>query len=330
MRSLIQMTDSAENEQLFEISAVSRLTGISTPNIRVWERRHQVVEPKRSESRRRLYTAEDIRRLTLLKGLVDRGHAIGTIATLRIEQLEERLGVQEDADLVQGAKELTGPCRLLVIGEALKEQFKETNFVPGAQVEASFGTLEEAKAWSGIVDVVLIECATLFEESIAVVQELVKSTQAHRAVVVYRYTQQATLRLIDQGISGVTPLRAPVKASELRVVLQADVSLATRKPSPKRLPLPPREEQAVPPRHYTDKQLAKASHISTAIDCECPQHLGNLLTNLVAFEKYSAECESRNEEDEALHRFLYETTARARAMMEHALQEVVETEGLTI
>ncbi|MGY8686441.1 MAG: MerR family transcriptional regulator, partial [Verrucomicrobiales bacterium] len=71
------MISQSDQEQFFEISAVSRLTGVSTPNIRVWEKRHNVVEPKRSKTKRRLYTPDDIQRLTLLKALVDRGHAIG-------------------------------------------------------------------------------------------------------------------------------------------------------------------------------------------------------------------------------------------------------------
>ena len=110
-------------------------------------------------------------------------------------------------------------------------------------------------------------------------------------------------------------------------MLRADVGVANLSvvPDPKAS-----VDEKIPPRRFTDGQLAKASRVSSTIDCECPQHLGDLLTSLTAFERYSSECESRSPEDEALHRFLHQTTAQARAMMEHALEEVIEAEGITL
>jgi DNA-binding transcriptional MerR regulator len=321
----------SEEEQFFEISAVSRLTGVTTPNIRMWEKRHGVVEPKRSESKRRLYTPDDIQRLTLLKALVDRGHSIGTIATLSMPQLEQRLAAQERADGPKSVNDEEGSCcRLLVIGETLCEQFSgSSNFIEGTQVVASFGTLEEAgESPASNVDVVVIECSTLFEDTIPVIQELVRRSHAVRAVIVYRFTQQATVNAIEEGMNRITALRGPVNAEELQVVLRADVSMASRKYSTSSSV--EMRDQEVPTRLFTDKELAKASQVSSTIDCECPQHLGNLITSLTAFEKYSNECESRSPDDEALHRFLHQTTAQARALMEHALQEVIDAEGIDL
>ncbi|MCH1503523.1 MAG: MerR family transcriptional regulator [Verrucomicrobiales bacterium] len=327
MRVLLPMTNGTDEEQFFEISAVSRLTGMSTPNIRIWEKRHQVVEPKRSDSKRRQYTAEDVQRLTLLKALVDRGHAIGTIASLTTQQLEQRLAAQEGAD--QPTPEAVDHCRLLVIGETLREQFRKEEFVSGMQLMASFGALEEVEGWAATsVDVVLIECATLFEDTIPIIQGLIERTQAVRAVIVYQFAQQATVAMIEKGIRRITPLRAPVNAQELQVVLRADVAMASRTSSAAK-PIAVSNER-IPPRRFTDQQLAKASQASTTIECECPHHLGILLANLTAFEQYSSECESRSLADEALHRFLHQTTAQARSMMEHALQEVIDAEGITL
>ena len=58
-------------------------------------------------------------------------------------------------------------------------------------------------------------------------------------------------------------------------------------------------------------------------------HLAQLITSLVRFEMYSAECENRNAEDAALHSYLHNTTSRARSMMERALARVVELENLS-
>ena len=55
-----------------------------------------------------------------------------------------------------------------------------------------------------------------------------------------------------------------------------------------------------------------------------------LISRLAHFELYSAECESRNREDAALHSYLHNTTARARGMMEQALMRLIELENLSV
>jgi hypothetical protein len=67
----------------------------------------------------------------------------------------------------------------------------------------------------------------------------------------------------------------------------------------------------------------------SAVECECPQHLAQLVTDLSAFEIYSAKCANRDDDDAALHRYLHQTTAQARALIEAALLQVAEAEGLS-
>jgi methanogenic corrinoid protein MtbC1 len=61
---------------------VSKMTGLSTHAIRVWERRYAAVTPKRTEAGGRLYTDSDVERLRLLHELVAGGHSIGGIARM--------------------------------------------------------------------------------------------------------------------------------------------------------------------------------------------------------------------------------------------------------
>lgn len=72
--------------QHFPIRAVARLTGLSVDTLRAWERRYEAVVPLRNE-RGRVYTRAHVDRLTRLATLVDRGHAIGGIATLSDDEL---------------------------------------------------------------------------------------------------------------------------------------------------------------------------------------------------------------------------------------------------
>jgi putative ABC transport system permease protein len=55
----------------------------------MWERRYQVVGPQVSERGHRRYAAEDVSRLALIKGLVDLGHPIGSLARLPLATLRE-------------------------------------------------------------------------------------------------------------------------------------------------------------------------------------------------------------------------------------------------
>ena len=49
------------------IQVVARRTGTSSDVIRAWERRYNAVVSERTQTNRRLYTDDDIEKLTLLK-----------------------------------------------------------------------------------------------------------------------------------------------------------------------------------------------------------------------------------------------------------------------
>src|SRR6187431_896410 len=79
-------------EARYRIGAAARLAGVSTHALRVWERRYGVPTPGRSEGGARLYSDAEVDRLRLFKRAVDRGHAIGQIATLGQTELERLAG----------------------------------------------------------------------------------------------------------------------------------------------------------------------------------------------------------------------------------------------
>lgn len=78
----------------YRIGVVSKLTGIHTDTLRAWERRYAAVTPKRGDGPNRTYDRADIARLILLRRAVDRGHAIGTIASFSDQRLRTLLGEQ--------------------------------------------------------------------------------------------------------------------------------------------------------------------------------------------------------------------------------------------
>lgn len=82
------MTNTTTNPR-HPIQVVAKRTGLSADVIRVWERRYQAVTPARSDTRRRLYTDEDVSRLTLLRRATEGGRRIGDVAGLSTEDLAE-------------------------------------------------------------------------------------------------------------------------------------------------------------------------------------------------------------------------------------------------
>lgn len=70
------------------IQMASHLSGLSTHVIRMWEKRYGAMSPTRTDSNRRLYCEEAIKRLKLLRQLTENGHRIGNVATLPTEELE--------------------------------------------------------------------------------------------------------------------------------------------------------------------------------------------------------------------------------------------------
>jgi DNA-binding transcriptional MerR regulator/methylmalonyl-CoA mutase cobalamin-binding subunit len=58
------------------------MAGISPGLLRAWERRYQLVEPRRTDSGYRVYSAEDVELLSAAARLVDAGHSISEVARL--------------------------------------------------------------------------------------------------------------------------------------------------------------------------------------------------------------------------------------------------------
>ena len=92
---------------------------------------------------------------------------------------------------------------------------------------------------------------------------------------------------------------------------------------------PARRTEAAP-RRFDDTQLSALRELTGALHCECPSHLATLVTSLVAFERYSLECEDRDDEDAALHRSLASGSARIRAELERLLERVCRHEKLAV
>jgi DNA-binding transcriptional MerR regulator/methylmalonyl-CoA mutase cobalamin-binding subunit len=80
------------------IKVVARRTGLSAHVIRIWEKRYGAVQPERTGTNRRLYSDEQIERLSLLREVTQSGHSIGHVAKLPTEKLRELSKESHGAD----------------------------------------------------------------------------------------------------------------------------------------------------------------------------------------------------------------------------------------
>ncbi|MGE8066534.1 MerR family transcriptional regulator [Pseudomonas sp. NPDC089569] len=73
---------SLEQEELFPIREVARLTGVNPVTLRAWERRYGLIVPTRTESGHRLYSMTDIERVRSILDWIERGVAVSKIGRI--------------------------------------------------------------------------------------------------------------------------------------------------------------------------------------------------------------------------------------------------------
>jgi hypothetical protein len=184
-------------------------------------------------------------------------------------------------------------------------------------------SVDELRQRAPQAQVVLANIDYLGEDQVGTMNELVDRTGAELGIALYAYAKR---ELLDRLASTrVRPLRSPLNVPMLRCQMLGIIARNLLSGNLRGTTSP----EITPPR-YSVAQLGKLQQISTSIDCECPNHISTLLQSLLDFEAYSRNCENRNDADAAVHRLLYEHTAKARALMERALDRLIEHENIQV
>jgi len=82
-------------ERTYEIHEVAELTGLATARLRVWERRYEVVRPRRQPNGYRAYTADQVALLRAFARLIASGERIGDLAARPREEVLAQAEVRE-------------------------------------------------------------------------------------------------------------------------------------------------------------------------------------------------------------------------------------------
>lgn len=212
----------------YPVRLVALRTGLSPHVLRAWERRYGVVTPSRSEGGQRLYSDLDLQRFVLLRKLVDRGHAIGRIAGLPLEELarldqesEEQLPAPVPSRPADTARELPEPARAEIVSAAVAAALQATRRLDAVELQA---VLERAAVTLGVptfIDRVVAPALAQIghgwsERSVSVAQE-------HMATAVFRRVLGWLLRVYEATsdaprIAVTTP---PGHAHELGALMAA-------------------------------------------------------------------------------------------------------------
>lgn len=181
-----------KSESQFTIAAVERDVGLSKDVLRVWERRYGFPSPARDARGERLYTVEQVRRLRLVKRLMDQGMRPGRLLGSSLEELEtlgQDLGAP--ASPVNSGGEADASVELLACLRA--------HGAPGL-----YRSLQQRLAKVGL--------ARFVQDTIAPLAVRVGDEWARGDMEIYEehlFTEVA-MRLMRQAIAAVPPGREPV------------------------------------------------------------------------------------------------------------------------
>lgn len=313
------------------IGAVSALSGVPVPTLRVWEIRYATFSPRLSAGGQRLYGDDDVLRATLLKRLTEHGHAISSIANhdaTRLNTLLQQQNASQRREITKSVEVQT--VSAAVVGLALaarlaSERFKKIFSANVLHVTDIFSDLDAALAAALRVQpqFLLVRVNSLHALVQVDLHRLIDQCGIPQVIVLYRFGQEHVVEAMKRA--GMVVRREPVSDYELADLIGSSLLVdAPRAMGQAGL------GATIPARKYDDATLARMAAISSNMLCECPRHVAEIIAQLVSFEQYSQECLNKSSEDAHLHAYLHSVSGSARALFEHALEKVAQHEGLDL
>jgi len=316
---------------MHKIGAVSSLSGVPTPTLRVWEMRYGTFAPQKSQGQHRLYTDDDVLRATLLRRLTERGHAISGLAKLSSQELNALLTQGQDASRLRTDARIAGQsASMVVVGVPLASRIESKKFTLGfipkdLKITNIFNDLTHAlgSTFERQVPFLLVKVSSLHAGMQIDIHRLAQNCKAVQVIVLYNFGQEKVIEVMKR--SGMIVRKEPMADSELADLINSALIRGTEKESTGLV-----VGSVIPPRKYSESTLTRVANISTNVLCECPRHVAEIITQLANFEQYSHECLNKSAEDAHLHAYLSSVSGSARALFESALEMVANHEGIAL
>ena len=316
---------------IHKIGAVSKFSGVPTYTLRVWESRHATFEPRKTAGQHRLYSDDDVLRATLLKRLIDQGHAISNIGRLGTPALNALLLDHTTANRPEaGSVDGDSAVSIAIVGLALATRIESKKFTltfQGNRVKITDVFADVAQALASELQqtpqILLVKLNSLHATTRLDLHTMAAHCGTPQVIVLYNFGPEHIVESLKSA--GMLARREPVSDSELSELIQSARALSTgTEPGPLAL------TAQVKPRQYSDETLARVAAMPSTVACECPRHVAEIISQLASFEQYSKECLNTSKEDAHLHAYLSSVSGSARTLFERALQVIADHEGIEL
>ena len=306
---------------LYGIGTVARLTGVKPDTLRIWERRDQLGASHKSSSGRRQYTQTDLEHLQLVSALVSSGARIGEIAASERRTLEMLLRAR-NGSAEDGIPE--PKPRIVFVGEALCDWLEEHQgclvnvdalLAPCPVADLEEGLFEGVEAADGLV----IESGALNGPRVEAISSLAERLGTRSVLALHQCSSERWRDEMTQR--GYTEAEFPPDPAFLAFHLSRTVAEKAANAGSGNLG----DLVHGKPRLFSEQEISDARKIDSALECECPRHITDLVRALATFEEYSASCSVENWQDASVHACVYAYTGQARWLMEKALGLVVDS-----
>lgn len=319
------------NTPLHKIGAVSSLSGVPTPTLRVWEVRYATFSPLKTQGQHRLYSDDDVLKATLLKRLTEQGHAISNIANLSSQALNNLLMQQQRSNRYQAQTQTEDrTISMAIVGLALAGRIESKKFTLSfnnheIKVTDIFNDVPDAlgASFQEPTQILLVKTNSLHAGMEVDIHKLAQNCQALQVIVLYNYGQQNIIESMKHA--GMIVRREPISDSDLADLINSVLLVGTDRKTTGLV-----VGALIPQRKYSDATLAKVAGISSNVLCECPRHVAEIIAQLASFEQYTHECLNKSSEDAHLHAYLSSVSGSARALFESALEMVAKHEGIEL
>jgi MerR family transcriptional regulator, light-induced transcriptional regulator len=314
-----------------KIGAVSSLSGVPAPTLRIWEARYDCFTPHKTEGKHRLYSDDDVLKATLLKRLTENGHSISSVAPLSRTALNDLLQKQQSANQRKQPAEYPGATvSMAVVGLTLASRIESKKFSLGFQRHAIkvtdiYNNISQALESSGQhkPQILLIQCNSLHAGVQVDIHRLAETHGAFQVIVLYSFGQEPIIEAMKR--CGMIVRRDPISDADLADLINAVLLI-----DPAQSAVGSSSGTLIPPRKFNDMTLMRVSGIATHVLCECPRHVAEIIAQLASFEQYSHDCLNKSSEDAHIHAYLSSVSGSARALFESALEMVAQHEGIDL
>lgn len=287
----------ASNQSLFDKDHLShlrsgteaRMPHMPAVKLCVWGRRYGLTQPALSPGGQRFYSADDVRRLALLKQLTDLGHAIGSLAALNMSQLQRVAATHIDALVATKRSERTDAAqvpirawRLAVIGATLGNRLQRSALLrrlgPPVMVLGPLDNAAQGGAalQDSAVDAALIHEPQLHDDWLASIHAAAPAFEAVPKALFLGFAAESVYDAL--AADNITLLRGPQPNTVLAQSLHSPSrAAATAQPAGSAASF---VTEFAPPRRWDDAALIDRAGLSSTIARECPRHVVDLLIQL--------------------------------------------------